>query len=95
MRKNLSVLPAPSISAASYRDAGICFKAERKINMEEPNCHTTRKISTQIAVLVSPSQDFSQGIPTACSNRLITPSMANILFHNTATATDPPITEGK
>ena len=73
----------------------ICFKADRKISMEEPNCHTASRISTQIAVLVSPSQAKVVSMPTIPSSRFITPSVANILFHRMATATDPPIMDGR
>ena len=56
---------APSTLAASYNDCGICFNEDKKISMEEPNCHTARIISTQIAVFVLPSQDMVQLMPTA------------------------------
>ena len=58
--------------------------------MEDPNCHTAKMIRVQIAVSEHPSHAISS------PNRpLITPSLANILFHRMATATLEPIMEGR
>ena len=54
MRKNWFTLPEPSTREASYREEGICFKADKKISMEDPNCHTASKISTHMAVFLLP-----------------------------------------
>ena len=93
--KNFAGALAPSTSAASYRDWGTCFKDERKISMDEPNCQTTSNMRTHIAVLVSPSHEKLVWIPTIPRSLFTTPSMANILFHKMDTATEPPIMEGR
>ena len=63
--------------------------------MEEPNCHTDKRISIQMAVDTLPSQAVVQLMPKVCRRTLKVPSMANMRFHRMATATDPPMMEGR
>ena len=53
--QNIYGLDAPSTRALSYKEFGICFSADKKISIEEPNCQTANKIKVHIAVLVLPS----------------------------------------
>ena len=43
--------PAPSIFAASYNDLGTCYNADKKNNIEEPNCHTESILIVVSAIL--------------------------------------------
>ena len=63
--------------------------------MEEPNCQTVRRIRTQMAVPRLPIQEVVTWKPRACRTELMTPLEENSCFHMTATATLPPIMEGR
>ena len=54
---------APSTDAASYSVDGICFKADKKISIEDPNCQTASIINVHMAVLLFPSQAKLVSIP--------------------------------
>ena len=56
--KKMRILPAPSISAASYRDLGTCFNAARNMTIDEPNCQISREQIVFNAYFVSPRKDM-------------------------------------
>ena len=68
--------------------------AAKKINMEEPNCHTDKKMSIHNAAVGLPNH-LTIGIPRESRRILTIPKSPKTLRHIIATATLPPISEGK
>ena len=92
--QNCFIGEAPSMAADSYREFGICFRPERKISMQEPNCHTPISTMTNSAVLGLPSRDIFCSMPIAPSSVIKTPLLQKICFQTTATAIEPPTMDG-
>ena len=95
MAVNCFHLPAPSTLAASYNSRGIWRRPARKMTIGEPNCHTCRAISVQLAVSGFAIQDIDEFAPNRFNSALNRPSEPNTIFHGTATATEPPSMDGR
>ncbi|MNF02092.1 hypothetical protein D3C80_2011930 [compost metagenome] len=71
------------------------FRPARKISMEEPNCQTDNAISVYRAVPGLPIQLVETSMPIAPSAELTKPLSPKICDHIIATATLPPMSEGR
>ena len=82
------------MAADSYSEVGICLRPDRKINIEEPNCHTPIRMMTDRAVPGLPTREYCCSMPNTFSRLMTTPSLPKICFHTTETAMLPPMMEG-